>query len=214
MESFGLCPSLLCIKRGTTSVQEAGSDEGTLTWGRWTNGNASLSTFGGSSPITLNANQGLHYLIGVPTSAMPTSGAASYNLIGATSATTANGVTAAGQFTGQVSVAFGPGLGTKIGVQGNVNMGSFGSWSFSTQGGTNNVSTSQLQMSSPNRFSGTAAVTTASGSNGAVCGVGSCTARINGGFFGSSARQLGMEYSIGSADSGSRISGVAAFKKP
>jgi hypothetical protein len=76
--------------------------DGILTWGRWT-GQVTLP--GGVD--TYSANQGLHYVIGVPTAVLPTSGVATYTLAGASRPTYLDGSTAPGTFTGSLSVTFG-----------------------------------------------------------------------------------------------------------
>jgi len=76
--------------------------DGILTWGRWI------------GPVTLpsgsenySANQGFHYVVGLPTPVLPTNGVtANYVLAGASRPTYLDGSTAPGTFTGSLSVTF------------------------------------------------------------------------------------------------------------
>jgi len=74
-------------------TQADSGTNGFLSWGRWT-GSVLVNT----NPNPLNANQGLHYVTGIPTTpaSMPTNGTFTYNLVGATSPTLANGAVAPG----------------------------------------------------------------------------------------------------------------------
>ena len=82
--------------------------DGILTWGRWI-GQVTLP--GGVD--TYSANQGLHYVIGIPTAVLPTNGAtATYVVSGGSAAPLilmgARRQGAANGFTGSLSVTFGP----------------------------------------------------------------------------------------------------------
>jgi hypothetical protein len=68
-------------------TKDIGHAAKSLSWGRWTNGYVAR---GNDDAVILNANDNIHYLIGLPTasSALPTSGAVSYNLVGGTSSAT------------------------------------------------------------------------------------------------------------------------------
>jgi hypothetical protein len=74
--------------------------DGILAWGRWI-GDVQLS----SSVTNYSANQGFHYVVGMPTTSMPTSGTATYSLLGATQPTYASG--GLGTLTGSLNVDFG-----------------------------------------------------------------------------------------------------------
>jgi hypothetical protein len=78
---------------GTGSHADFNSD-GILAWGRWT---GPVVVNGGA--ITFGPNQGYHYVVGIPTATMPTSGTATYSLIGATAPTYMDGHTAPGMVT-------------------------------------------------------------------------------------------------------------------
>jgi hypothetical protein len=83
------------------SHAEFGTD-GILAWGRWIGPVTTPDSFSGTE--SYGANQGLHYVIGMPTPSMPQSGPATYTLIGATSPTDINGIIAPGTFSGTMSV--------------------------------------------------------------------------------------------------------------
>ncbi len=70
--------------------------------GRYTAG-----TTGGLLAATLNANQGMHYLVMTPPTNLPTTGTIDYTLLAATKPTYATGTTAPGTFDGKLRIAFG-----------------------------------------------------------------------------------------------------------
>ncbi|WP_297925805.1 FecR domain-containing protein [uncultured Agitococcus sp.] len=64
-------------------VSEVTHYKKTLSWGRWINSDIKLS----NSPLNLGANDTVHYLIGIPTAQLPTSGVVSYLHAGSTTPT-------------------------------------------------------------------------------------------------------------------------------
>ena len=166
--------------------------DGILAWGRWV-GTATI--FG--SPENFAANQGWHYVIGMPTAVMPTSGTATYSLAGATGPT--NGIDSTpGTFSGSLSVNFGDTRGGPR-VDGSFNVampsGRGYAWSIGTNIGSGySFSLSGLPVT---------------GSGGA-CGSG-CSARTHGFFSGASAERVGLGYHI--SDTFIDVIGAAAFKK-
>lgn len=140
-----------------------------------------------------SANQGFHYVIGIPTASMPTTGSATYSLLGATQPTDGS---ATGAFTGGLSVAFAP--ATIITGNFNVAIGGRGyAWT-----GTTSTASHQFSMSSS--FNST------SGGTGGACGSG-CTASVFGFFAGASAERAGISYHIN--DTFINVIGAAAFTK-
>src|SRR5712691_3879673 len=98
LTSGTICVTFPCFVPATFTLagtQMEASNDGFLSWGRWT-GDVLVN----GTPVTLTANEGLHYVTGIPTpvASMPTSGTFTYNLIpgGATSPTFANGSAASG----------------------------------------------------------------------------------------------------------------------
>jgi hypothetical protein len=175
------------------SQTEFGSD-GILAWGRWT---GSVDVFGRIE--TYSANQGFHYVVGMPTATMPTTGSAEYSLLGATSPTYADGRSAPGKFSGSLSVDF-----LTATVTGTFNV------SIDGKGYGWDISTSYFGYSFfASGINGTA--------TGGACTIGACgcSATVNGFFAGTSAERAGIGYHIqdGFPPSGAEIIGAAAFKK-
>ena len=170
------------LKPGGTHA-DFGSD-GILTWGRWI-GPVALP----SGDETFSANQGFHYVVGLPTPVLPTSGVATYALAGASRPTYVDGSTAPGTFSGSLSVTFGA-------AQANIN--------------------GQFQAAMPdNTFAWTAAGTT-SASNFSLntqtstgC-AGACTITTRGFFAGVNAQGAGVGYTI---EDTKIVTGAAAFRK-
>ncbi|MFM5908881.1 MAG: hypothetical protein ACKOPO_15035, partial [Novosphingobium sp.] len=103
--------------------------------GRWSGG-----TTTGTTAYTLNANQGLHYVLArpLPTGfALPATGKIDYTLIAATKPTIGIGTLSPGTFNARMAILFGGSL-TKIGFEGSITMPQSGGnllYSFTTPGG-------------------------------------------------------------------------------
>jgi hypothetical protein len=132
---MGNCPLLDCLSRGTAQVVDSNYNSD-VSWGRWVNGTARFSTLAAlpAADLELGVNNGIHYLVGVPTASMPVSGSAYYALTGATSPTLSSGAVAPGTFTGEGLVNFGPGSSTRVSIQGNVIFGSGEHYRLSSNG--------------------------------------------------------------------------------
>jgi hypothetical protein len=146
----------------------------------------------GNCGTTFGPNSGLHYVIGMPTPTMPTTGSATYSLIGATAPTDGTNV---GTFTGSLGITF----GATHTITGNFNVAIASAnynWSMST-------------TSSNSLFSGTTTIPTIFSSPACSC---ACNIGVSGFFAGASAERAGIAYKI--QDVGVRdIFGAAAFKK-
>jgi hypothetical protein len=171
--------------------------DGILAWGRWTGQmTTTLNTCGAAGPATCSANfapdAGLHYVIGTPTPIMPTTGSATYTLMGATAPTVADGSAAPGTFSGSLGINF-----ATQAVSGNFNVAmaskSYG-WSLTT-------------TASNSLFSGSTTI-----GCGPTCAC-SCTIGVSGFFAGASAERAGIAYHINDAGPNINIFGAAAFKK-
>ena len=210
LKSIGLCPSAACLNRGTAVASEAGYDQ-YVAWGRWTNGVVNVRFLGlFNTTQQLEASDGIHYLVGVPTESLPTAGTATYSLLGATLAT-GKGV-APLTVSGSAAVTFAPTLGTRIGLDLSLDRNNGAqTYRITSTGGLTNPSLSELRLISPNRFEGTLAVSSNTSEIGCNTS-GSCTAAFTGGFFGPSAQRLGVSYAI-LRNQSVRIEGVATFKK-
>ncbi len=219
LESIGLCPTLLCISRGTASVVESGHTAD-LAWGRWVNGTARVSLIGLESTRKLGANNGMHYLVGVPTVTMPTSGTAYYAVAGATSPTFASGAVAPGSFTGQGLVQFAAGLETRIGFKGDMTFGSGEHYHVFSNGARLDsngrlveIGDSQIRMTGRTTFSGSLGVVSVGGGDRLGCAGGHCQAKVDGGFYGPNAASMGVGYSVGKPGGGDTINGVAVLHR-
>jgi hypothetical protein len=174
-----------------------GSD-GVLAWGRWV-GPVTASAFEGST-ATLGPDEGFHYVIGMPTTTLPTEVRATYSLLGATSPTYIGGLTAPGKvLSGQLTVDFFSG-------------------SFSVQLGNFVVAmpdaTYRLDGQGSNSFTGGPGFTLFPTVTSAAC-VSACSASVNGFFSGASAERAGINYHINNFNTNPSkdIVGAAAFTK-
>ena len=176
---------------------EFGSD-GILAWGRWTGTVHFIESVASDFSKVYGANEGFHYVVGLPTPVMPTQGSATYSLIGATAPTYANGSAVPGTLTtASLSVTFSS-ITTISGTFG-VNMSDGKSWDWT-------ISTS----TSSAFFRGTAsdASGTMTGTGCAVCG---CNATVNGFFAGAGADRAGVSYHLNNIQG--QVLGAAALKK-
>src|SRR4051812_14862200 len=83
--------------------QEFGTAGGVVAWGRWTG--PVTGTNGTALNINPGINEGYHYVVGLPATAMPTGGGpAVYTFIGATTPTGSDGTLTGGKFAGTLSV--------------------------------------------------------------------------------------------------------------
>ena len=174
--------------------------DGILAWGRWI-GPATVDTCGDScvESVNYNANQGLHYVVGMPTAVMPQSGLATYTLLGATRPTYTDGSSAPGTLSGSLSVDFGQ---FTVGTNLNVAMTDGKGYAI---GGSAQIAGNLFAATN---FSGL----TVSGTAGGACSSG-CNALVSGFFAGASAERAGLGYHISDFVANKDIVGAAAFKK-
>jgi len=185
--SFNLGPNAVVISSGS---------DGTIAWGRWL-GDVVDGGEGSYSPTNLAANNGWHYVVGIPTSAPDMSAlygsTATYTMIGATipsSLTLGNGT-----FNGSLNVDF-----STSAVQAKFDLNfAAGNASFAY---TNNY----LGISGSN-FSGTEF-----SSSGSLCSASGCSASLQGFFAGPNAARAGMAYQVQTSNN-DFIHGAAAFTK-
>lgn len=75
----------------SAKLLEGGADGGVVSWGRWADGSLLIGAWSGTSaspqPVTLEKNQGFHWIIGDPTRIAVPQGTYTFNLIGATTPT-------------------------------------------------------------------------------------------------------------------------------
>jgi len=193
---------------------DQGFVSGILSWERWTNGTVNDQS---STTYTLTANQGIHVLNGVLATNIPTSNVTyTYNFIGGTSPTVADGSVAPGsmQSNSQVGVTFGS--SPLFGVNLNVNIAS-SNYNIQSSGGATAPSLPATGLNATPTFSASGVPTTLTSgsgiSGGCTTGV-TCTANINGFLAGSGAKYLGILYQFGSSSSLAKmVSGAAAFAR-
>jgi hypothetical protein len=163
--------------------------DGILAWGRWID-NVSIQ----GTTVTYNENQGLHYVVGLPTVLMPLIGTASYSLLGATRPTYTDGSATPGSFSGSLNVDFARltvGLALNVGIDSkNYSVGGDATIFGSAFSGSSSLTVSEL---------------------GGGCGSG-CSASVVGFFGGADAVRAGLGYSI-FTDTPKTIEGSAAFAK-
>jgi hypothetical protein len=174
-----------------------------------------FTLLGANVEIPLSENQSVHYLIGVPTADMPTSGTVQFTLQGASQPTFSDGRAAPGVFSGQAAVQFGlhsANSSAKVGLVGTVTMPGDTAYSFQSNGGVSTPASSEIVMTSNNQFRGNLNFNANSANNQLGCGQNqSCRASIVGGFFGTQAATLGIQYDLNGR--GGTINGVAVFRK-
>jgi hypothetical protein len=181
------------FKLGSDGTHAEFGTDGILAWGRWTG--SVTQNCDCVNPQVYGADQGLHYVVGLPTLVMPTSGSATYAMIGATSPTYSTGGT--GAFTGSLTVNFGSPF---YDVSGNFTAkmsDATYSWNASTS------------CSSGSSFSMFGNVTR----NDAACGNQGCFASMNGFFAGASAQRVGLSYAVTDTELNKSVLGAAAFAK-
>jgi len=183
-----------------TSFSDFGND-GIIAWGRWTGSVTGLADIDGLLTVNenYNANQGFHYVVGVPTAVMPQSGLATYTLLGATRPTYTDGSSAPGTLSGSLSVDFGQ---FTVGTNLNVAMTDGKGYAI---GGSAPITGN---LFAANNFSGL----TVSGTAGSACSSG-CNALVSGFFAGASAERAGLGYYINDFVGNKNIIGAAAFTK-
>lgn len=182
---------------GTAMVMQAGGD-GIVGWGRWTGGTVTVvddATEFSASPL-LEGSESHHYAVGLPTMDMPTSGTASYTLIGGTSPTEASSSGLTGTLN---SASLNVDFGTSA-LEADVDF---------TMGADNYVIESGvILMNGDNRFRFQKSGFFTSSVN---CS-GSCSTRIEGFFAGEAASRAGLTYLV-TPDFAHPIVGAAAFTR-
>jgi hypothetical protein len=195
-----------------TAILEGGTHaqfgtDGILAWGRWI-GQVNIDC--GECASNYTPNQGLHYVVGMPTPEMPIGGSATYNLYtvsvggvnvsSATSPTYRDGSVPPGVFSGSLSVNFRPTAASSHSITGNFSVqmqDQTWAWSGSTS------------TFSAHFFMSTGTVTGCSSS---------CNAGVTGFFSGASAERAGVAYHVSGYNSAATpefrdLVGAAALKK-
>ncbi len=175
-------------------VVVSSASDGVIGWGRWTN---STITAGPASILTQPVPI-FDYVVGIPTAVMPTTGAATYTLLGYVAPTATDG-SSGYTVNGTLSANFGS---STVGVNMTVANASNGTYTIAT-------GAAPLTIVGAN-FAGTNIGTT--NTNPLSCPSG-CSTSINGFFSGANAVRAGLSYSITAIVPGTtNLQGVAAFK--
>lgn len=167
---------------GSAAVTFSATD-GIIGWGRWD---------GNMDPAgSLSMQPGVfHYVVGLPTTAMPTSGTATYNLMGYTNPTATDASTG-WNVKGDLAVTF----STTNVISVNMNV-----WNAS-----DNYAIVGTAVGTGATFTGSLIPTTSS-----TCSTG-CTTSINGFFAGANASRAGLSYQIDNPYTSISVEGVATF---
>jgi len=196
------CGSGCYIDIGTLKNVDVGGVNGTIEWGRWSQG--IMSAGGWFNGLVFGPNQGWHYLVGVPTTyaQMPVTGTFAYNLIGGTSPTPSDGIGGGlglGHLvSGSATINFAAST-----VNGNLVMGFNGSSIYqATYSGTIGSRVGQTLYGTTTFQSGSIN----------VCGSGGCSTQYQGMLTGNNAAYLGVGYMI-TTNQNFNINGVAAYKR-
>ena len=199
---------------GSAQGADLGGDA-LITWGRWVSGTTGMERSYDPSIVdpndTIAANQGLHYVLGQPSASLPATGTATYNLLGATSPTFADGASAAGTVTSaSLAVTWGGATGSAVALDMALTMPSDGSYRVTTPAGS-------VMITNAAKFQDfTTPVSVTAGTGRACSGSGTCQATINGFFAGDNGARAGLAYRINSSGgpkSANDILGAAAFVK-
>jgi len=177
---------------------EGGNVPGVVAWGRWT-GLVAIP-----SPQTFGTNEGLHYVVGLPTPVMPSTGTAVlYTQIGATKPTTTDGTGGLGTASVGLIANFVSGTVTATVTASFVTPVAWG-YTVSMPG---TISGQQMTGSALGQF-GTGTVPASY-----VCGACNCSASFNGAFFGAGASHAGVAYKIGPDFTSFAVTGAAVLQK-
>lgn len=201
--SSGACDQLqignFLLNNVSAQVVDSGFDLA-VGWGRWTNGRY---TAGGLGNTQVSANQGLHYVYGVPTPVADLPQSATYTLLGATQATSLDGSLGLGTFSARpgtngviLTADFTAGTAV-VDFQVQFPAVNNGPITYTVNSQTLNIAGSA--------FSGAGLAATGSG-----CGAG-CTAAVDGFFAGAAAERAGLGYQISGGIS--TVSGAAALAR-
>jgi hypothetical protein len=193
---------------GAATATSDGND-GVLAWGRWIGGPITLN---GADDVTYPSHDPLHYIVGAPATGVPTTGTATYSMVGSTTpscATTGAGCGGTITVASSVLVNFGTSSGnfnlsvTNANAADTVNVSTpAGGVPFSVFSGPNGVSFSSSVSSGLNITSSTSATGATLSATGFLAGAGGS--------------EIGAVYNVGYAGTTvgtTSIGGAIAYKK-
>ncbi|PKP97897.1 MAG: hypothetical protein CVT74_12670 [Alphaproteobacteria bacterium HGW-Alphaproteobacteria-13] len=193
---------------GGATLHEPGGVADVIGWARWAGG-STAGRYYTLGTVDLPANGGWHVVSGEPATNLPTSGTATYSMVGATNPTMRDGSMAPGSVTGAAAVAFGS--TPRVGVDLSVTMDG-STYGISTNGGASNPAMGmEVGTSGQNNmvFRDYGLVATGSG---AVCGgVGSCDAAFTGFLAGEGASHIGLSFTFGNQGFDKQVDGAVVF---
>ena len=179
--------------------QEFGTVGGVMAWGRWTGPMTITDNSPGPGVVSLAGSENYHYVVGIPATGMPTTGSATFTFMGATTPTGSDNAPTNGTFSGTMNVTFGPSASAAL----TASIG-FTGFTYSLNG-TATFSPGSAPFSGVLSGSGAGAPP-----SGYTCS--SCTASVNGAFFGAGAAYAGYAYKL-TTNTGQFVSGSAVFKQ-
>lgn len=194
---------------GDVTVSEAGGVQSVISWQRWSDGQIGGQSFGNPRTMVLGENQSMHVLAWSPATNLPSSGVATYTLVGATNPTVADGSLAPGSFDGEIAVAFGGGM-NRVGLDLDVSIGGH-TYNILTTGGTAAPNSSQLTLGAGAGFSGTLDIA----AGGVACPDAACQAKVAGALAGSGASHAALAYTISANGNptAKAVQGLAGFER-
>jgi hypothetical protein len=187
--------------RGTNANHEFGGVEGVIGWDRWSGGTTDGAS-GSSGGVTTTANGGGGMIWGSPATAIPTTGSATYKLLGATAVTANNGSLTPGSVkTASLGVNFAT---AKVGMEATLALDGH-DYALASTGG---IAAPGMAFDTLGAFLGSGAVT------GNGCAGSACAVRITGFLAGTGASHAGAAFTFNTPGTGgTKVSGVIAFSK-
>ncbi len=190
------------------NVDSGRSASGDLRWTRWTEGTLETRRFGPINPISFNADQGYHAIVGTPATNLPATGRIDYDLVGGTSPTSAFGLASPGRLiSGAAAVEFGS--TSRVGIELALEF-SGQTIEAKTNGGLTGIASSELSLGENASFRAIGAYGLVT-SSGNYCAA-TCRVLWEGFLAGNAAAELGLTYQIQVRNGSSeRLVGAAAF---
>jgi len=200
----------------TATAAEQGVVPGILSWERWTGTPSQNGTVNDQvccNVYSLSSSQGIHVINGVSATDLPTTNVTyTYNFVGGTAPTVADGSAAPGSMAGNSKVAVAFGATPLFGVDLNVNINSSNFNIKSPNGVVTPALPAPGLVASP-VFSNSAILTTLTSGPGLAGCTPTCNASINGFLAGKGATALGILYQFNTANAAKTVSGAAGFAK-
>lgn len=186
--------------------------------GRWAGGTTGgkFNTADNAGLMTLPANGGFHYVIGIPADPIPSSGLAMYSVEAKTVATVSDGTSAPGTITGSLAANL-SGVTTKIGLTLTLDVPGDAMYTVATTGGVADPSQSEITVDQGgNNPKGAWFFSQVITTGGAACASGAlCSFIINGFVGGAAGEKIALVAHVFSGSGGSpkSVSGAVVFKK-